>query len=351
MYLLNAWYVAAWCDEVSERPCARTLLNTEVVLYRTTEGEAVAMSDRCPHRFVQLHLGRVEGDRIICPYHGLQFDRSGRCVHNPQGNGTIPSSVRVQTYPVIERHNAVWIWMGDTERYDPDRIPDFSIFLDRGRYASVFGYLQINANYRLVSDNLLDLGHVEFIHPALGTPGSSARSKYTSNQDGDAVESQWAWTDEPITPIFRVLWDKAEKGPIERFEFVQKMRWQPPSHLKLDIWSHRKGESRQDGVSLPSAHLLTPRDENSTHYFWALGRDCALNDRGFDDQLRHMIAEAFNNEDAPMIESQQSYLPPGSDLMSYKPLLLAGDAGAVRARRVLNGLIDREARYSGSGQT
>ena len=86
-YLGNAWYVAAWSDDLTEgQLLARTILKEPVVLYRKSDGAVVALGDRCPHRFAPLHMGKiVHGDRVQCPYHGLEFDQTGACVLNPHG--------------------------------------------------------------------------------------------------------------------------------------------------------------------------------------------------------------------------------------------------------------------------
>ncbi len=39
--------------------------------------------------------------------------RAGACVLNPHGNKRVPPSARVRSYPVVEKHRALWIWMGD----------------------------------------------------------------------------------------------------------------------------------------------------------------------------------------------------------------------------------------------
>ena len=73
MYLHDNWYVAAFAEEVTRVPLRRTLLDESVVLYRTEASGAVALSDVCPHRRAPLHLGRLFGDVIACPYHGLRL--------------------------------------------------------------------------------------------------------------------------------------------------------------------------------------------------------------------------------------------------------------------------------------
>jgi len=114
-YLRNAWYVAAWSDDLADGGVlGRTILKEPVVLYRKADGNVAALQDRCPHRFAPLSMGKVlNGDRLQCPYHGLEFDPSGACVLNPHGTKNIPPRARVRSYPVTEKHKAIWIWMGE----------------------------------------------------------------------------------------------------------------------------------------------------------------------------------------------------------------------------------------------
>ena len=86
-YVRNAWYVAAWSDDIADgQVVARTIMGERVALYRKANGDVAAIEDRCAHRFAPLSMGKVvSGDRIQCPYHGLEFDGTGACVYNPHG--------------------------------------------------------------------------------------------------------------------------------------------------------------------------------------------------------------------------------------------------------------------------
>ena len=121
--LTNAWYMAGWQEEVSEAPLSRRMLGMSMVLYRKADGGVVMLRDRCPHRFAPLSKGKVEGDCIQCPYHGLKFDASGQCVSAPLEEKP-PSAVRVRSFPVVERDNIIWFWPGDPEAADPALITD-----------------------------------------------------------------------------------------------------------------------------------------------------------------------------------------------------------------------------------
>ena len=72
-YPRNQWYVAAFREELGRQPLARVLLDTPVVLYRLEDGSPVALYDRCPHRGLPLSMGRLQGDRLQCNYHGIEF--------------------------------------------------------------------------------------------------------------------------------------------------------------------------------------------------------------------------------------------------------------------------------------
>ena len=159
-FVRNAWYVAMWGDDLPrEQVVGRTILNEAVALFRKADGSVAALADRCAHRFAPLHMGKVAGDRIQCAYHGLEFDGAGTCVLNPHGNKRVPPSARVRSYPVVEKHRAIWIWMGDKPA-DLSAIPDFGpLDTPEQSHVTKLDWIRIKANYELVIDNLLDLSH------------------------------------------------------------------------------------------------------------------------------------------------------------------------------------------------
>lgn len=166
-FLNDAWYVAGWSDEAKAGEMFhRTILEQRIVFFRTTDGSPVALRDRCPHRFVPLHLGRIRGDVVECCYHGLQFDCTGACVRNPHGDGQIPAAAKVRTYPVVDKHGMLWIWMGESA-HDASTIPDYSMLDTGAGYRTSRGRTLIEANYELMGENLLDLSHVPFLHTGL----------------------------------------------------------------------------------------------------------------------------------------------------------------------------------------
>ena len=79
----NAWYIGAWSHELDEGPIARRIMGQDLVIFRSGDGAAAALEDRCCHRGVKLSLGKAVETGIQCGYHGMVFDGSGACVDNP----------------------------------------------------------------------------------------------------------------------------------------------------------------------------------------------------------------------------------------------------------------------------
>jgi phenylpropionate dioxygenase-like ring-hydroxylating dioxygenase large terminal subunit len=94
-FMRNGWFVAAWPEEVSEKPLARRLGNEPIVLYREKSGRAVALLDRCPHRGAPLSLGEVVEEDIQCNYHGMVFGDDGRARRIPAAT----PNVTLEPYP------------------------------------------------------------------------------------------------------------------------------------------------------------------------------------------------------------------------------------------------------------
>ena len=169
MFLRNAWYVGAWGTEVGrQKMLRRTLLNEPVVFFRQEDGTPVALADKCAHRHAPLSAGKLVGDNIQCPYHGLEYNADGDCVRVP-GQSKVPPGCRVQSYPVVERYQWIWIWMGDPALANPDDIEDFH-WMDHPDWRAKGELLYLKGDYKLLVENLLDLSHLSYIHATtLGT--------------------------------------------------------------------------------------------------------------------------------------------------------------------------------------
>lgn len=337
-FLQNSWYCAGWSTDLGTQPIGRKMLGQPVVLYRDEAGTAHALADRCPHRFAPLHRGKVKGNTIECPYHGLRFDPAGHCVLNPHGEGNIPRAAVVKGYPLIERQGLFWIWFGDPVLADPAEIIDVE-FLSDSRFATSTGSLDVKANYLLVIDNLLDLTHAPFLHAETvgGTPENSIgkRMRFQFRQEGNIVHSNYFVPGMPPTPQLKPLWSR----PVGDFRAL--MQFHVASSLKLEVGMRDPDRPEDEGLVLPSVHLLVPRDEFTTGYYFAIGRNFAIDDAEQSHLMAEFTRRAFEQEDEPMVRACQENMG-GTDLMALNPAFLPTDAAAVRARRMISARIAEE---------
>ncbi|MBS0429461.1 MAG: aromatic ring-hydroxylating dioxygenase subunit alpha [Proteobacteria bacterium] len=335
-FLKDGWYCAGWKKDVTEKPRAITICGEEIVLFRDADGRAVVLENRCPHRFAPLSQGRVMGNVIQCPYHGLEFDRSGMCVLNPHGQKVIPPRAAIKSYRAEEKYGAVWVWMGDPAAADPEAIISLP-FIEDERYAVVTGYFHVKANYQLLNDNLLDLTHSAYIHTTtVGLPPDIAATvKYTVRSEGNVIRSERFLSNVPPTPQFLNLF-KEPLGDIYSY-----LSWFPPSSMLLDLSVVPHGspkrpieEPTDDAVLIPGAHLVVPETQDTAHYFYAVARSAAIDDASKTEAMGKLSYQTFVQEDAPMIEECYRLMG-GKEFYSLQPAILESDRGGILARRIL----------------
>jgi phenylpropionate dioxygenase-like ring-hydroxylating dioxygenase large terminal subunit len=337
-FLKNTWYVAAHADELVEGMLARKICGENIVMFRTSSGPIAALSDRCPHRFVPLSMGKRIGDTVQCAYHGLRFDVNGRCVEAPNDDDKQKARVCVDSYTAVERYGFIWLWMGEADHADSKTIPEFTFFSNKDKFASCHGYSYIKANYQLIVDNLLDLSHVHYLHPTIHE--GSDFSKFTNKvrRDGDTVWSM-LWRhhyhlDEKRQALYGFASDDVEGQG--------HSRWDVPGVLLVEsaYWDH--GKSIADGIELPSAHLLTPETEFTTHYFWGSGRTFDIHNQAMNAGTAHLMKTTFETQDGPMIESQQRQMGSTTNFLEQRPMILRADSAGLMARRVIERRIRNE---------
>jgi phenylpropionate dioxygenase-like ring-hydroxylating dioxygenase large terminal subunit len=336
-FLLNAWYFAAWSADIKQgKPFPRTLLNRPLVFVRRENGPVAAFDDRCPHRAAPLSMGRLEGDRIVCGYHGLEFDFSGACVRNPHPSGKIPPAARLRSYPVVERHSGVWIWFGDRAA-DPSLIPDFSKLDDTGPSVTRRDHIVMDAGYELIVDNLLDCSHTSFLHDGLlgNQPMIAAPTEIT--QCGNRINVIRYARNVPPPGLFDMLF-RQNGEPVDCWT---DFRWDPPSCLLLDVGVTQPGRPKEEGTGFFGTHILTPETTRTTHYHFAATR-WNIRAGSETEEMRQKISDlrrfAFEEQDEPMIRAQQRIIdmsPPGE----MKRVTLETDLGVVRWRRIIEKMI------------
>lgn len=336
-FVRQEWYVAALGTEVGESLLSRRLLGRSVVLYRTSDGHPVALDDRCSHRGFPLSAGARRGDRIECGYHGFTFDACGTCVAVP-GQAAIPSRASVPAYPTVEVGPFVWIWLGDPDAPRSD-MPDRPGF-DEDGWTYYSGHAPIACNYLLMVDNLLDLSHESYIHATrIGSPEVAETPIETWVDDtSGAVRVRRHMESAACPPSYQHL--TGLTSPIDR---TQDISFHAPGVYVLRNRIARAGVVRE-GDEREAFHgkviyAITPADDRSSHYFFAIGRDFALDDRDLDAQRREQQI-ALIKEDADAVELLQRRI---DDEGESSEISIKIDTGALAARRAIRARIEQEA--------
>ena len=333
---LDAWYAAAYDVEVRRELLARTICGKKIVLFRRQDGAAAALADACWHRLLPLSKGRLEGDELVCGYHGIAYDPRGRCTFMPSQE-TINPSASVRAYPVVERHRFIWIWPGDPALADPAKIPDMHWNHDPS-WAGDGKLIPVKCDYRLVVDNLMDLTHETFVHGSSIGNRAVAEAPFDVTHSGRfATVTRWMRDVDP-PPFWAAQLGKP--GKVDRWQII---RFEAPCTVVIDVGVAPAGTGapegdRSQGVNGHVLNTITPETDGTCLYFWAFARNYRLEEQRLTHELREGVARIFS-EDETILEAQQSALDEHPDHVFYN---LNIDAGAMWARRLIDRMIAAE---------
>ena len=322
-FIYDAWYVAAWGEEITRTPLRRVLLDEPVVFYRQADGTPVALADRCVHRAYPLSRGTLDGDRIVCGYHGFTFEASGMCTWVP-GQGSVPKSARVRAYALVESGPFVWIWMGDPAAADRATIPDHRTTTDPG-WNVIKDMRTLRARYAVVIDNLMDLSHETFIHAATIGTDDVAGTPITTEVEGSIVRCYRHMENAPIPPFYAQT-----TGITSAIDRWQDIEFDVPSFYALHVRVAEAGAPDERAFFSKVMYALTPETRRTTHDFWVITRKAGARAAWLD-----AVAVAFQNrvlrEDVEALEALEENLPASG---GWQELSINNDRCGLQWRRV-----------------
>ena len=174
------------------------------------------------------------------------------------GLGEVEPPAVVRAYPIIERWRLLWIWMGDQALADPALIPEFS-FMNPAYWYVGNDYLEVEANYVLESDNILDLSHIPYLHPSTLGSGVAGDGKTVATQEGKTVWSRRFIRDETLPPF---LYDALGIPHGTQCDRWLDVRWDAPAlmWLQADIGREPTCLTRhRRAVPITSSQSASPR--------------------------------------------------------------------------------------------
>jgi len=341
MFVKNAWYVAAWADELREAPVGRRICNEAIVLFRDATGRASALADYCCHRSAPLSAGKLVEAGLECGYHGMVYRSDGVCVSIP-GQVHIPAKARVRNYPLVEKDALLWIWMGDPGAAEATQIVDYPFHNDAANWPHKHTMYQIAGSANLMIDNLMDLTHLAYVHTT--TIGGNAKSHVEAIMDTQPTETGLKFTrwmlDTAPPPTYRKgapqLADKIDRW--QEFEFIAPAAvLQYTGATDAGTGAYDRG-IREGGFQLRIFHGLTPATDTTCYYFWSGSNGYRQTDPQATIDLFDELEVAFK-EDVRIVGLQQARL---SEVGEDALINIVADGARVHMRRVIEKLLARE---------
>ncbi|WP_179506786.1 MULTISPECIES: Rieske 2Fe-2S domain-containing protein [unclassified Sphingomonas] len=327
-FVFDCWYVAGYAPEFGRALRARTLLGRPLVFYRTESGKPVAMSDRCVHRSFPLSQSRLDGDTIICGYHGMRYDAAGDCVEAPSLREQCPRGVGVRAYALREQGPLVWIWMGDGE---PAADLPLGDWVASESWPASQQYYHLPASYIALHENLLDLTHLSFLHAnSFGTP-DFATAPYEVHIDEEKGHFRLKRSVVPtrLPPVWAEPTGLTgrDAARITTSTFVG-----PSAHTVNGVfYGLDVPESERPDTQIITAHLPTPETATSTHYFIHHGRNFAVHDPAVTAFMNKQLEVAFMEDVTGLTAIEKLIAETGEDDM-YEVSLSSDKAGLAMRR-------------------
>ncbi len=169
----NLWYPVLESCEVGRKPMGVERFGQRFVFWRDADDLPRSHLDRCPHLGASLSQGKICKDRLVCPFHGFEYDVNGQCIHIPANGrgGKIPKGMVLRSFHLREQHGFIWLWWGETREAYPE-VP-FFVQLETG-WKHRTDIVEWPVHYTRAIENQLDVAHLPFVHRT--TIGAGGRS-------------------------------------------------------------------------------------------------------------------------------------------------------------------------------
>jgi len=234
--LRACWHPVAYAETVAA-PHATMLLGEPLVLWRDAHGGVRAFRDVCVHRGTALSLGRVEGDEIVCAYHGWRYGADGACTAIPQlaDPTRVPPRARAVTYATRERYGIIWVALDAPAR----PIPEVAELDDEAWRVVRTGPFAWKCDASRQVENFTDFGHFAFVHAGLlGDPAQPVVAAHEVTVDGPVLRYAYGRPDAPNTDEFPVFAAEERKDATRRTRYALHLPYTVVEHID---WGGRDG--------------------------------------------------------------------------------------------------------------
>ena len=284
------WFPVARICDVNNSPQQLTLLDIKMAIYRTESGQIHLVRDLCPHRGVPLTKGWVEGEEIVCPYHGLSFNGEGKCTRIPAQPDLTKISERfsLTKFPVLLKYGLVWT---SIQSRDPARgnIPELDTWDDDAHQSVLPPFVDINGSSGRQMEGFIDVAHFAWVHnKAFADRNNPVVPKY------DTIRTPYGLRSTYISQVSNYPHGLQHLAPAD-FLWKRVYDVYPPFSAVLTITFPNDGVLRILNACCPVSH-------NKMRLFVPLTRN--FEETGDVDAVYAFNAQVFA-EDQDIVESQK----------------------------------------------
>lgn len=310
--LSPSWFAVARADEVVDKPVRARLLDVDLVVYRTGGVVRVAR-DLCPHRGAALSLGWVEGDVLVCPYHGLRYGLDGRCQAIPaHPSAPISPKLRITVLPAVERFGLVWTSLNGND----ENLPAFDAWEDPDFQPIMAPTIDINSSAGRQVEGFLDVAHFAWAHTgSFGDRSNPFVPQYSVERTECGLRAEY------LSTVSNYPHAQQHLAPPD-FQWLRVFDVFPPFSARLIVHFPNGGQ-------LWILNAASPVAARKTRLFCPLARN-------FDKDESVEAVHAFNlqifNEDRLIVESQH---PEDLPLDTRFEAHIAADRTSIAYRKLL----------------
>ncbi|MCZ4296448.1 Rieske 2Fe-2S domain-containing protein [Henriciella marina] len=330
-FLYDHWYVAGFKDEFDRTPKARTLLERSLVFYRSEAGELLVFQNRCLHRSFPLSESKLEGDELVCRYHGIRYDTEGAVTRVPC-QAHVPNR-KLRKYPVKEVGPFVFIWMGEAD--DPRKEEKFVKlpFLEDPSFRTVSDVVELKSNYLLMQENLNDLTHFSYLHrDSFGIDDSFLDNERVIEKTPEGIHCKHiAYFDGPAAAQL-----PPDVHPMLEGQKLEK--WDGGTAVSPGIFKgyapvfYTDKDGKRAALESFVMHYLTPETRSTSHYWWSISNNYAIENDEYYAAVKQFANVGFE-EDLWACENMQNLLD--NDRIEFEEMVIAGDQAGMLFRKVM----------------
>jgi phenylpropionate dioxygenase-like ring-hydroxylating dioxygenase large terminal subunit len=290
--LRRFWYPAMPEAMLAGGPRPFRMFGRDLVLWRTAGGRFAAMADRCCHRTARLSRGWIDGETLVCGYHGWTYDCAGKCVRIPQAEAAPPAGARVETFRCEARYGYAWVCLGEPLAPIPELPEDGQP-----------GYRRIHEFYETwrcaglrIMENGFDNAHFAFVHKT-----SFGRRDDPTVDAGTITPTDYGFVYESVMPVVNPDIQRKNLGMASRdTKRIMRKHWYLPFARKLEL-------GYPNGLVHAIVGVATPIDDSTVQWCqW-----CYRNDTEADAPAAGVIAfdRQVTDEDRAILEATDWDVP------------------------------------------